>query len=103
MISFELAKELKEKGFPQKIPHDDSVCCAQEGLGCHCNEADFPTLSELIEACVDFFGELNHYQEDGRWKTESKNWVDDFGIGRIATGNTPEEAVARLWIALQDK
>ena len=49
MISFELAKKLKEAGFPQS-----EVARAQQQAGY--DYVSMPTLSALIEACGEYFG-----------------------------------------------
>ena len=56
--------------------------------GCYC-----PPLADLIEACGDRFARL--YIEKTIWTAESKL------PGIFAIAGSPEEAVARLWLALQ--
>ena len=67
-----------------------------------------PTLTELIEACGERFIGLNNKKQDN---PPSEGWV---AIGNPMPqeiekwvekghGETPEEAVANLWIALQTK
>lgn len=84
-MNYELAKQLKDAGFPI-IEHEEPRYWT------------FPTLSELIEACdkLDGFGQL------GR---ANKGWnVWKLGIRRpVAFGETPEEAVAKLWLELNKK
>lgn len=100
-ISYELAKQIKDAGFPLKK------------VGCHeCDEGRqrldgnretlyAPTLSELIEACGEGFMRLGRANEpfnnDELWQ----------GVGyfmKIYTlGSTPEEAVAKLWLELNKK
>lgn len=121
MITYELTKELKDNGFPQKGTWED-----HEGLkywstydgGASKNkpkliagsEANFgfmedlyyiPTLSELIEACGDRFGRLwkgNRYWLAGGGEPDYDDiWQFDFA------GNIPKEAVAKLYIALNKK
>lgn len=111
MITYELAKELKEKGFPQKfngiesfdLNIDSKILPEPKG------ELYLPTLSELIEACGDMFGQLIKYDPDKghlfiaigehpRWEIETESKVI-----RTEPYSTPEEAVARLWIALNKK
>jgi hypothetical protein len=72
----DLALELKEAGFPQRH------------FGRFLDCAD-PTLSQLIEECGEHFAHLAT-QKKGEWDC---NWG-------AALGRTPEEAVARLWLAL---
>jgi len=92
-MNYELAKKLKDAGFPVKYPDNLFV----EGE----KSAYIPTLSELIEACGDRFECLS--------KVENQWWVDErggfFSNGETATygGSTPEEAVAKLWLGLNKK
>lgn len=100
-----LAKELYDAGFPKSptfkcctdTPH--IVCSETDGIArdsCHMKVDNSPTLSELIEAC-------------GTGLTILENWGDSWTayeerqdlIGKRASGTTPEEAVARLWLALK--
>ena len=102
-MNYELAKELKDAGFPQKHPYWDSevefcpdcIEDADTGDASHC-----PSLSKLIEACGQDFRDLTLHS-DGRWI--SKGGKKAFGKWRLVNGRTPEEAVARLWLALQKK
>ncbi len=108
-MKYELAKELKDAGFPQseecKKLHTP-ICgnfdnpdpeCTTEGRPCE------PTLSELIEACGDGVFELK------RRHNEVLEWVWDAGINHNGKffielgGVAPEEAVANLWLALNKK
>jgi len=82
----ELAKQLKDAGFK---PISFGVMELPDGTKVTFNER-FPTLSELIEACGDKIDGLQ--RGFGKWyavtTTSSKE------------GNTPEEAVANLWLEL---
>jgi hypothetical protein len=112
-MDYELARQLKEAGFPIKKANG-------------AEEADFiaknygivsmavidsvlyklPTLTELIEACGEGFFAISHWPEG--WTAEggpiigdgNKNWT-----AQIQCKNLPsaEEAVAKLWIALNKK
>ena len=94
-MKYELAKELKDAGFPQAgdgkwiVPPDQLVARKADRIY-------VPTLSELIKACGDDFRSLERGQDEERksyWlacKWDSVSW----------DGTTPEEAVARLWLAL---
>jgi hypothetical protein len=102
-MNYDLAKQLKECGFPQfgggrwidpsgntKISHgtDDSY---------------LPTLSEIIEACGEDFAGLGRNKfENGEVKWLASQNIDKFGnwLGRYGHGSSPEIAVAKLWIAL---
>lgn len=101
-MTYELAKELKEAGFPQKIRletgngwfHDDKL-----------GPIAFPTLSELIEACGEEFSGLTRDASPLTVQLSSWRWmahhVSDPNID--GTGETAEEAIARLWLALNKK
>jgi hypothetical protein len=99
-MNYELAKELKEAGFPQGV----GTYLDEKGAGYYKHRPGtvcIPTLSELIEACGGWFHELIKRNDDS-WYAGTK--LED-NRPRYATGigSTPEEAVARLWIALQEK
>ena len=93
MISYELAKKLKDAGFPNY--EEDWI-----------DEVGFvlihPTLSELIEACGEDFGHLDR-KEDGTFIAyptseklkERKMWM-------LCRGEA-EEAIANLWLELNKK
>jgi len=87
-MTHELMKELQDAGFPGNIPDDEAV------------KSDFrdPTLTNLLEACGERFSSLNKLQSEWCALARCKlNPEEDFDE---AHGQTPEEAVARLWLAL---
>lgn len=106
-MDYKLAKELEDAGFPQE--GDGGSCidetCPHQGKphnGGNCI-AYIPTLSELIEACGDDFYSLikEKREEVTIWCAASaKAYSGKSGYESLAT-TTPEEAVARLWLALQ--
>jgi hypothetical protein len=85
-LPLELCLKLKEAGFPMKTR-----------LDCGCVSIR-PTLEELIEA-IPSFGCLclNMDQVGGVGKGGFR--VNEWS-GKEAEGNTPAEAVARLWLTL---
>lgn len=88
MISYELAKQLKDAGFPQTDHEDDFIEDAFHDV-----YVSKPTLEELIEACG---GKNIKIGSDFKG-----NWVAYSYINAISgNGSTPTEAVARLWLAL---
>jgi hypothetical protein len=99
MITYELAKQLKDAGFPQ---HEDHMVCEvhdcfygipHEGHPCA------PSLEELIEACGDSLHSIEHWVEEGEgWTAFPMS-----SMQKCAEGATPTEAVARLWLALNSK
>jgi hypothetical protein len=114
----QLARELKAAGFPIKYfqvghrfyPHENSLewteAAREQGVtvtayqlqhhlqdikdGYYC-----PTLPDLIEASGQSFARL--YVVTATWIAESENPQNS------AAGETPEEAVARLWLLLNKK
>lgn len=106
MISYELALKLKEAGFPQPslmgIPVIGPGAIDKDGVF-------YPNLSELIEACGDCLSHLAHrpsYPEGGHWWAVSHCGHPEHepgGNNLEESASTPEEAVARLWLALNKK
>lgn len=86
-MKYDLAKRLKDAGFPIK-----KLCLCE---GSPCPHLNFPTLSELIEACGGNAKVLMNKGDGTGWAYA----VD--GIGKH--GSTPEEAVANLWLELNKK
>lgn len=88
-MNYELAKELKDAGFPQGD--------TGRKVGLRSDEAIVPTLEELIEKCGDKFYSLV-FAIDNDWRAFSE--TDQWNTVATADGKTPTEAVARLWLAL---
>lgn len=92
-ITYELAKELKDAGFPQNIlgKVDDWV-------------VRMPSLFELIESCGDNFDYLERGTQGG-WYAYHENFgaTEEESCDDSGHGSSPEEAVARLWLALNKK
>lgn len=113
-MNYDLAKRLKDAGFPQpNFEQNKHLSWQAEAPQGHANFQETlvycPTLSELIKACValstegDFHLEKN--PEDSRGK-KNGGWgasVDCFKNDDYIHGSTPEEAVAELWLALNTK
>jgi hypothetical protein len=114
MMSFALAKELKDAGFVPKtninavyfindhlkIRREDALRMwygdkSRLGLDLDLSKEVVysPTLTELIEACGLPF-QLS-CEAGGRWYASNTTNADDRG-----SGETPAEAVARLWLIL---
>lgn len=103
-MNYEIAKELKEAGFPQVIwrgqNYDDERKVAVIAENFMENEAIgekvyIPALSELIEACGEqVFDLVRRKTVAGNWYWEAETEV------AYGEGSTPEEAVANLWLAL---
>lgn len=96
MIKYGLAKKLKDAGFPKlqgewEEIDEDLIKGNWDFYGLQ------PSLSELIEACGNKFDSL---ERDGK-----NNW-GAMGMKHENTcywGNTPEEAVAHLWLEINEK
>lgn len=129
-LPYELVKELKDSGYPQKmgmyVGKNGSGSGPAEWLGkqgvddpCYA-----PFLTELIEACGNAFGSLSparlvqsKFPEDHdrigqitEWYALRHDPVDAWPCGEPeccpscgGVGKTPEEAVARLWLVLNAK
>jgi hypothetical protein len=99
-MTYELAKQLKDAGFPnmQWMGYLTSI-----GIESFEKDKHGPTLSELIEACGTGFGNLILGQNRNLpplWKATAAGAVNE---ERFNLGSTPEEAVAKLWLALNRK
>ena len=95
-MNYELAKQLKEAGFPQTgeffYTENESICNSKD-VGVH-----KPTLSELIEACGDKIICLERGLKSGWFAFPTRRDAKPNG-----NGDTPEEAVAKLWLELNKK
>lgn len=113
-MNYELCKKLKDVGFSQNIynnfyPIDCGVVYSNNGYSGIPLEhrITIPTLSELIRACEISFSELTkmtHNVNPERWVATSLP-CDECGIEKMCDGFglTPEEAVANLWLKLNEK
>ena len=94
MIDYKLAKELKDAGFPVQEHDDDGI------------NLDYPfhiTLSELIEACGEDFYCLMVPMQAHNFGTKRIWHASSLHKGLGMDGETPEEAVAKLWLELNKK
>ena len=100
-MNYELAKQLKDAGFPQKkdgkhIPHK----CMIE---CDCTPTSIPTLSELIEACGDKLYSMKRSTMKGEGQEEIQDcWKVaesvDIGESPITIWEIElDVALAKLW------
>ena len=108
-MDYELAKELKKAGFPQigegSTFEHGSMTVQEIVSGGEMNKEDlyFPALRELIDDCGHGFEMLTfvhaYDKKDCYW---SCHGADDKMRDNFYS-KTPEEAVARLWLALNKK
>lgn len=114
-MNHELAKQLKDAGFPQAFPDGQLYYDSNGEIQYACEDHGtiypedthgvIPTLSELIKACggrMEELSNLSHYPKEARWTAISYP-CEECGWENIHTGrgSNPEEAVARLWLALK--
>jgi hypothetical protein len=98
-MTYELAKELKDAGFPQEktiwtCDNEQSYPRFYYGEP-DAQQVAEPTLSELIEAC----GRKTTIHLMVNPNGTASAWVTEMDIP-TAAGSTLDEAVARLWFAL---
>ena len=89
MISYQLARNLKDAEFPQS-----ELARAQQQASYH--YVSLPTLSTLLEACGENFGALGREPDCSvacEYISERGEWTN------AHEGETPEDAVARLWLS----
>ena len=101
-MNYELAKKLKDAGFPMPKKDGCPNCWGDLGRGCDddCGKERYPTLSELIEACGESFETLCRIKRANlpvRWAATRPP------VDYEVLGDTSEEAVASLWLALHQK
>lgn len=111
-MDYELAKQLKDAGFPQKgfIAHiDESGRLTHHYVSYYC-----PTLEELIEACGNDFKDLIKHDPfttatlgvrlaQGDYSASMYDRNKSTFKNTMFAGKTPSEAVARLWLVLNKK
>lgn len=93
-MTYELAKQLKDTGFP--ITEKADRLSPERTY--HTNNLEYayhPTLEELISACGEQFWKLIKDDAYGNWAAISPR-----NSQHVALGETPSEAVSRLWLAL---
>ena len=108
-MDYTLALKLKEAGFPQDgygeyIESPDirgkQVAFLNPEKTCY-----VPDLSELIEACGENGNKFDCLHQQSVFRDDDERWMAR-PIGLLCEdvfGNTPEEAVANLWLELNKK
>lgn len=117
-MNYELAKQLKEAGFPYDFSSTEWT--GEYVKGADGEELRIPELSELINACGKERMAPNMNTEEKKpvahlfrlgWGDEwfatyefYDSCIDNgFGIPVFECGKTPEEAVAKLWLEINKK
>lgn len=100
-MNYELAKKLKDAGFPQVGKGKLIWFETQDLLDKYPDEEQFyiPTLSELIEACNNDASEFILR----RRVFDIEDWMASKETGICVVAPSPEEAVANLWLELNKK
>lgn len=101
-MTYELANELITAKFPALPVHPDNPNVFQATRDALFYK--YPTLSELIEACREKFKRLVY--DPAELREAGMTWFacSTKESGHKETGGqTPEEAVANLWLALNKK
>jgi hypothetical protein len=105
-MNYKLAKQLRDAGFPQKESTGKKICTYRGGADHSCSE-DFclkdeitiPILEELIDACGDRFSYVKQFDDSSGFVAREKG---QSGFHE-EIGKTPTEAVAKLWLKLNEK
>ncbi len=104
MITYELAKQLKEAGFPQEgkglFLSKVTIYGSKPSIVNNPELAYAPTLPELIEACGDMFGALILSKKGWIALNNEENYLIEY---QNRATKTPEEAIAKLWLKLNEK
>ena len=113
-MNYKLAKQLKDAGFPQGRPLHHLPYLSgkiKEERAEMFKRFYVPTLSELIEACGETSKDKNYvtffaleFQEDNLWHSGYNLPIPYEGnyLCYDISGKTPEEAVAKLWLKLNE-
>lgn len=101
-MNYELALELKNAGFPLQECTLEGCYYSGDSLDEDDKNYHYPTLSELIEACGLYFGSLVQCQKPiGQISKYLCNSYNDVAPIWVQTeGSTQEQAVAKLWLAI---
>lgn len=103
MLSYELAKQLKDAGFKQDWSewedHDQELLKASWDMY---GKGYSPTLEELIDACGTHFRELRHNVTPDNWDAIYDKRKPNYKRKIIRNGKTHLEAMANLYIKLNE-
>jgi hypothetical protein len=98
-MNYELAKKLKDNGFKQIGDNQDGYKTTDDGEYVY-----IPTLSELIEECEPYIVSLE-FRVNGTVAKGCMIYEENLTPEKhcLTVGRTPEEAVAKLWLELNEK
>lgn len=110
MINIELLEQLKMLGFPKDDFYVNTNPSINSVVNTGLRDATVfnpPTFSELIEVLGDRFYGVTRIRVENAIESlndfEAREWVKFGEEPEITFGKTPEEAVAKLWLALNEK
>ena len=109
-MNYELAKQLKDAGFPQELTSGRRGYLSSGGVPVGADiiaaQCYFPALEELIEACGE---RLILFETRGTWHASkwggnycADHYIDD-SLDGLHKAEKPKEAVAKLWLAIHSK
>lgn len=106
-MNYELALKLKNTGFPQmfKTPKRGKILNSKGETEMKLSERHYiytPTLAELIEACGEDLYSIQFRANIPKTKCYVISKLSH-NNGPVFSSQTPEEAVAHLWLSLQKK
>lgn len=105
-MNYELAKQLKDAGYPEP----DNIESAQGDMVLGDDLVYRPTLEELSEACKKSYHYdgyvysfvIKYVEEEKPYWFAGYEYTDGWDEGPEGYGETPNEAVANLWLKLQE-
>ena len=95
-MNYKLARELKDAGYEMDYMLGNFSAYDKKTANIYI------PLDELIEACGDKFDALGKCKDDGVSRIVD-GWIAVDEDNKRRWGKTPEEAVAKLWLALNKK
>ena len=103
-MNYKLAKLLKDAGFHQSILGTHFAYTGKK-LDDPIDDVYIPTLSELIEAVISVpkGKNMGFYSDGGNFVAWKRVTFENDGNDYQGNGDTPEEAVANLWLTLNKK
>ena len=96
-MDYELARQLKDGGFPSKYP----IVLPTKEYKTH----SYPKLEELIDACGSHFSNLIYGYLSGTFRAYGFSDLTEGRDDEVCSDwcKTPTEAMAKLWLELNKK
>ena len=99
-MTYELAKQLKDAGYPQQKEGDEKEGLTFRDIEVGTEYVSQPTLSELIEACHTRQLTIEQKWIEGSNKPQ---WFVSHWVYTIGPYDTLEETIAHLWLRINKK